>query len=161
MKISTSFFHLYLLLSCFIISPFSHFNSFTFPSETIFHLLRYIPLFLSFILFYFFFRGVSLFPTFCFIVEIRDQPLPSLFALFAADGIRKIKTTFRKSDKDNENIHEASFVHERVMWNGSCLGEWRKQGSRFSGTGALQNASQNPSTLIKMDIMTLSINVRH
>lgn len=104
MKISTSFFHLYLLLSCFIISPFSHFNSFTFPSETIFHLLRYIPLFLSFILFYFFFRGVSLFPTFCFIVEIRDQPLPSLFALFAADGIRKTKTTFRKSDKDNENI---------------------------------------------------------
>lgn len=30
-----------LLLSCFIISPFSHFSSFIFPSKTIFHLLRY------------------------------------------------------------------------------------------------------------------------
>lgn len=30
-----------LLLSCFIISPFSHFNSFIFLSKTIFHLLRY------------------------------------------------------------------------------------------------------------------------
>ena len=35
-------FHPCLLLSCFIISPFSHFNSFIFPSETIFRLLRYL-----------------------------------------------------------------------------------------------------------------------
>jgi hypothetical protein len=59
---------------------------------------------LAFILFYFSLQGVSLFPTFPFIVEIRDQTLPSLCALLAADGIRKTKTTFRKSAEDNENI---------------------------------------------------------
>jgi len=47
---------------------------------------------------------VSFFPAFPFIVEIRDRILPSLYALFAADGIRKTETTFRKSAEDNENI---------------------------------------------------------
>jgi hypothetical protein len=47
---------------------------------------------------------MSSFPTFSSNVEIGDQPLSSSYVLFAADGIRKTKTTFRKSAEDNENI---------------------------------------------------------
>jgi hypothetical protein len=68
-------------------------------------------------------------------VEIRDQTLPSPYTLFAADGIRKTETTFRKSAEDNENIMKQvssikGLCETFLFWG---MTEIRKSGFRNRG----------------------------
>jgi hypothetical protein len=71
-------------------------------------------------------------------VEIGDQPLPSPYTLFAADGIRKTEKIFRKSAKDNENIMKLVFSIKGLC---ETVLVWENDGNMevgFQGQGACQ-----------------------